>query len=224
MSTTSPEGLQICEECDTVHRRRAMTRGDVSYCARCGATLEHFESLNSNTMLALVLTALFVFIQANVWPIVTLGLNGRTSSTTLWGAILIIWQEQAQVVAVIAAITLFFLPLVKMLSIGWLLWFARQRRCAPGFVPIMVTLHYVGPWTMSEVFMLGALVAIVKAKVYFDVIADPGIYAYAVLTVLITIFAKVDMRELWEMYMTSLGDTSPAATDPADVVSVSPSP
>jgi paraquat-inducible protein A len=52
---------------------------------------------------------------------------------------------------------------------------------------------------MSEVFVLGALVAIVKAHLYFDVVADPGIYAYAVLTLLITIFAGVDLRELWEL-------------------------
>lgn len=217
MSTTSPEALQICEECDTVHRRRLMSHGDVAQCARCGATLEHHHSLNPNTMLALVLTAMLVFIQANVWPIVTLGLSGRYSSTTLWGAIIAMWQEQAQVIAVIAAITLFFFPLIKMLSIGWLLWFARQQRCAPGFVPIMVTLHYVGPWTMSEVFVLGALVAVVKAKLYFAVVADPGIYAYAVLTVLITIFAKVDMRELWDMRMKSSGKP-----DPREVVAVSP--
>ncbi len=201
MSTTSPEALQICEECDTVHRRRKLTPGEVGKCARCGAALEHHHSLNPSKMLALVLTAFIVFVQANLWPIVTLGLNGRHNSTTLWGAIITMWQANAQIIAVLAALTLFFFPLVKMLSIGWLLWFARQRRCAPGFVPIMVTLHYIGPWTMSEVFVLGVLVAIVKAKVYFDVVADPGIYAYAVLTVLITIFARVDMRELWDMRM-----------------------
>jgi paraquat-inducible protein A len=86
-----------------------------------------------------------------------------------------------------------------MLSLGWLLWFARQGRRAPGFVPIMVTLHYIGPWTMSEVFVLGALVAIVKARIYFDVVPDPGIYAYAALTVLITIFSSVDLRILWDV-------------------------
>jgi paraquat-inducible protein A len=62
----------------------------------------------------------------------------------------------------------------------------------------MVMLHYHGPWTKSEVFVLGALVAIVKAHTYFDVMPDPGIYAYAVLTLLITIFAGVDLRQLWD--------------------------
>ncbi|WP_449427907.1 paraquat-inducible protein A [Rhodanobacter umsongensis] len=198
MGMAAPERLLICEHCDTVYRRRPLARGEVARCARCMAELERHHGLSANALLALVLTAMIVFVQANMWPIVTLGLNGQFSGTTLWGMIIAMWQQQAQVVSVLAAFTLFFFPLVKMLTLGWLLWFARQGRRAPGFVPLMVTLHRVGPWTMSEVFVLGALVAIVKAHNYFDVVADPGIYAYAALTLLITIFAGVDLRELWD--------------------------
>lgn len=199
MSTTAPGSLMVCEHCDTVYRRRLLTRGDVATCVRCAAVLERHHGLSRNTMLALVLTAMIMFVQANIWPIVTLGLNGQHVSATLWGTIAAMWQQDAKVVSVLAAATLFFFPLVKMLSIGWLLLFARSGSRAPGFVPIMVTLHYVGPWTMSEVFVLGALVAIVKARVYFEVVADPGIYAYAVLTLLITVFASVDLRSLWDL-------------------------
>ena len=199
MDTTPPEALLICEHCDTVYRRRKLVRGDVARCARCHAVLERHHGLSVNVMLALVLTAMIVFVQANMWPIVTLGLNGQLSGATLWGTIIVMWQQQAQVVAVLAAGTLFFFPLLKMFLLGWLLWFGRLGRRAPGFVPMMVTLHYLQPWTMSEVFVLGALVAIVKAHLYFDVVADPGIYAYAALTLLITIFAGVDLRQLWEL-------------------------
>ncbi|OOG57377.1 paraquat-inducible protein A [Rhodanobacter sp. C03] len=199
MGTTSSEALLICEHCDTVYRRRPLARGDVAQCACCHAVLERHHGLSVNVMLALVMTAMIVFVQANMWPIVTLGLNGQLSGATLWGTIIVMWQQQAQVVAVLAAGTLFFFPLLKMFLLGWLLWFGRLGRRAPGFVPMMVTLHYLQPWTMSEVFVLGALVAIVKAHLYFDVVADPGIYAYAALTLLITIFAGVDLRQLWEL-------------------------
>lgn len=198
MHNTHAESLLICEHCDTVYRRRALTRGESALCARCGALLERHYGMSTTTLLALVLTAMIAFVQANLWPIVTLGLNGQQSSTTLWGMIIAMWREQAQVVAVLAAATLFFFPLIKMASFGWLFWFARDRRRAPGFVPIMVTMHYLGPWTMSEVFVLGALVAIVKAHTYFEVTPDVGIYAYAVLTLMITAFAGVDVRRLWE--------------------------
>ncbi|WEN16584.1 paraquat-inducible protein A [Rhodanobacter sp. AS-Z3] len=198
MGKASPETLLVCEHCDTVYRRRALVRGEVARCALCGAELERHHILSVNAMLALILTAAIVFVQANMWPIVTLGLSGQHSSTTLWGVILAMWHEHSQVVSVLVAATLFFFPLLKMSMLGWLLWFARAGRRAPGFVPLMVALHKLGPWTMSEVFVLGALVAIVKAHAYFEVTADPGIYAYAALTLLITVFAGVDLRQLWD--------------------------
>lgn len=187
----------ICEDCDTVYRQRVLHRGEVAYCARCGAVLARHHRFGIDGMAALVLTALIAFVQGNIWPVVTIALNGHRSSTTLWGTIIAMWQDHAQVVAVITAITLFFFPLINLLALGWLLLFAHYGRRAPGFRVLMVTMYQFGPWTMSEVFVLGALVAMVKAKSYFEVMADPGIYAYAVLTVLITVFAGIDLRELW---------------------------
>ncbi|HEX7816971.1 paraquat-inducible protein A [Dyella sp.] len=197
--------LLICEHCDTVYRRRMLAPGETARCVRCDAVLERHQRLGVNGLLALVLTAMVVFVQANMWPIVTLGLNGQHVSTTLWGMILMMWNEHSQVVALLAAGTLFFFPLVKMLTLGWILFFARRGERAPGFVGVMTALHYVGPWTMNEVFVLGAMVAIVKAHAYFDVTPDPGIFAYGGLMLLITVFSGVDMRRFW-----SLAEAPPA--------------
>jgi paraquat-inducible protein A len=65
-------------------------------------------------------------------------------------------------------------------------------------VPLMVVLHYIAPWTMSEVFVLGVLVSIVKAHMYFDVTPNVGVFAYAALALLITVFAGIDLRQLWD--------------------------
>ena len=197
IDTTAP-ALLICEHCDTVHRRSPLAKGEVAECARCGAVLERCRGMRANAMLALVLTALVVFVQATLWPIVTLGLNGQYVAATLWDVIRMMWLDHSQVVAVLAAATLFVFPLVKILTLGWLLAYARRGRRAPGFRPLMVALHHLGPWTMSEVFVLGALVSIVKAHLYFDVLPDPGIYAYGALMLLITVFAGVDLTRLWD--------------------------
>jgi paraquat-inducible protein A len=190
--------LMICEQCDTVYRRRPLARGDVARCLRCHAVLERHQRIGLNTMFALVLTVMVVFVQANVWPIITLGFNGKQIHTTLWGIIMMMWQEHSQVVAVLAAGTLFFFPLCKMLLLGWLLAYGRLGRRAPGFERWMVILHYIAPWTMSEVFVLGVLVSIVKAHLYFDVTPDAGAFAYAVLALLITVFSGIDLRQLWD--------------------------
>lgn len=190
--------LLICEHCDTVYARRPLARGEVAQCARCGAVLERGSGMSIDALLALIVTALLVFVQATVWPIVTLGLNGQHVAATLWDVVHMMWLDHSQVVAVIAGMTLYVFPLAKILILGWLLVFARNGARAPGFRFFMVTLRRIGPWTMSEVFVLGALVSIVKAHLYFDVVADPGIYAYAALMFLITIFAGVDLTRLWD--------------------------
>jgi paraquat-inducible protein A len=195
----APPALWICEHCDTVYRRRVLACGEVARCARCDAILARHHYLGVTGMLALVLTAMIAFIQANIWPIVTLGLNGQMISTTLWGCIVMMWREHAQLVAVITACTLFFFPIGKMLLLGWVLLFARKGQRAPGFRLAMVTLHRIGPWTMSEVFVLGTLVAIVKAHMYFDVIPNAGVFAYGVLMLIITAFASIDVRGLWDI-------------------------
>ncbi|GLQ95989.1 paraquat-inducible protein A [Dyella mobilis] len=196
--TASTPDLLICEHCDTVYRRRTLVRGDVARCVRCHAVLERHQRIGLNAMLALVATVAVVFVQANVWPIITLGFNGEQIHARLWGIILMMWQEHSQVVAVLAAATLFFFPLCRMLALGWLLTYARRGRRAPGFRPLMVMLYYIRPWTMSEVFVLGVLVSIVKAQLYFDVKPDAGAFAYAALALLITVFSGIDIRQLWD--------------------------
>jgi paraquat-inducible protein A len=195
----APPTMWICEHCDTVYPRRVLACGQVARCARCGALLARHHSMGVRGMLALVLTAMIAFVQANIWPIVTLGLNGQMISTTLWGCIVMMWHQNSQLVAVIAACTLFFFPIGKMLLLGWVLLYARKGLRAPGFRWAMVTLHQIGPWTMSEVFVLGTLVAIVKAHMYFDVIPNSGVFAYGVLMLCITAFASIDVRELWDI-------------------------
>jgi paraquat-inducible protein A len=195
----APPTLWICEHCDTVYHRRELVCGEVARCARCDAIIARHHSIGVRGMLALVLTAMIAFMQANIWPIVTLGLNGQLISTTLWGCIVMMWHEHAQVVAVITACTLFFFPIGKMLLLGWVLLFARRGLRAPGFRWSMVTLYHIGPWTMSEVFVLGTMVAIVKAHMYFEVIPNSGIFAYGVLMLIITAFSSIDVRRLWDI-------------------------
>jgi paraquat-inducible protein A len=50
---------------------------------------------------------------------------------------------------------------------------------------------------MTDVFLLGVLVAIVKLSGMLQVIPGPGTYATLALTFLITLIAKRDMRSLW---------------------------
>lgn len=189
--------LIACEHCDTVYRRQPLRRGEVARCQRCHAVLYRRHWLSVDAMLALTLTAAIAFAIANVWPIVSLGLNGNDNAATLWQAIVDTWREGAGLVSVLAALTLFVFPLLQILLFAWVLSFLRAHRRPPGFPLLMTAIRRIRPWSMIEVFMLGTLVAVVKVSDIFDVVLHPGIWAFAALTVLITTVTTFDVREVW---------------------------
>jgi paraquat-inducible protein A len=190
--------LIVCEHCDTVYRRRPLARGESARCVECGAVLERHQWLGVDAQFALIMAAAITFIIANVTPIVALSLSGMRTDTTLWGAVLALWGDGFQIVAIMTALTLFFFPMAQIALFGWVLWYARRGERAPGFRTAMTILVRVKPWSMIEVFMLGVLVAVVKARAYFEVIPGPGIFAFGFLTLLITVFASHDARNLWD--------------------------
>jgi paraquat-inducible protein A len=94
---------------------------------------------------------------------------------------------------------MFILPLLQIGLLLWLLTFASVGRRAPGFRRALVALHHSRPWSMTEVFLLGALVAIVKLSGWVHVTPGIGIWALAGLIVLLTILSVVEPRFWWTL-------------------------
>jgi paraquat-inducible protein A len=192
-------GLLVCEQCDAVHRKSRMQRGEIALCARCGARLERAQRLTPDGMLAMTIAAAIMFMLANIYPIVRVDVRGAHGVSTFWGAILATWQEGSETVAVIAALTVFFAPLAELLVSGYVLWPLARGRRAPHFAVAMRALHVVGEWSMPEVFLLGAIVALVKLGSMATVIPDTGLWAFGALTWLITLVTSFDHHWLWDI-------------------------
>ncbi|MNC83065.1 Paraquat-inducible protein A [compost metagenome] len=59
-------------------------------------------------------------------------------------------------------------------------------------------LESLRPWSMLEVCLLGAMVAVFKLAGLLDVIPGIGLFALAVLSLLLIRIAGRDVRELWD--------------------------
>ena len=77
--------LLICEHCDSVYRRPGLSRGEMARCVRCDAVLERREWLELDGLQAMALAGVILFLIANSWPVLSLGLGGQREATTLWG-------------------------------------------------------------------------------------------------------------------------------------------
>ncbi len=186
-----------CHHCGQLHEKSALTSGQRASCVRCGTVLWTQGTLNSSAWLAVVLTSLIVFIIANVMPVGTIAAVGLKSSSTFLHAVAATWQAGYPSVAIMCFATGFLMPLLDILLLSWLLFYSRAGRRAPGLNVFSRWLHYIRPWAMVPVFMLGALVAIVKLADMASLTPGAGMWAYAGLTFLLTGLSKLHSEKIW---------------------------
>ncbi|MBH3437409.1 MULTISPECIES: paraquat-inducible protein A [Pseudomonas] len=188
----------ICEHCDSVYHRRPLARGEAARCVRCDAVIERSRRLNIEQLFALTLAAGILFIFANVFPIMHISLQGLSNEATLWESVEALAQGRITLIALVAGLAIIFAPLFQILLLGWVLGYAYVGEMAPGFRACMRALEHLRPWSMLEVCLLGILVAIIKLAGMLNVSPGVGLWAMAMLTVLIILIAGRDIRYLWD--------------------------
>ncbi|AVH38349.1 paraquat-inducible protein A [Pseudomonas monteilii] len=195
---TQPQGLIICEYCDTVYHRATLRKHQRALCQRCGGVLYRHTSLTLQQRLALSVTGGILLVFANAYPVMTIGMQGLTHSATLWDSVQILSHGSITFIALVMALSIIVAPVLQIAVLCWVLSFALAGQRAPGFALCMRGLESLRPWSMLEVCLLGAMVAVIKLAGLLDVIPGIGLLALAALSMLIIHIAGKDIRDLWE--------------------------
>jgi len=197
--------LAGCEECDAIYRRVELVSGERAYCTCCGAEL-YRRGHSFSSLLALVITALIVFVIANSFPIVIVELQGNTSQTTLIGAAWTMFHIDRAFVGVLILITTFIVPLVELLLLSYVLSCISLFERRPKYLtPALRMLFLFRTWGMVEVFLIGVLVTLVKLVGMVTVIPGVALWAFTLLSVLLVYIAAVKIKDLWDEVDRSLG-------------------
>ncbi len=193
------DDLIACHECDALFHKRALPSRSSAKCTRCGATLYPSVSSNLDKLCSVTLAALITFLIAQAFPIVELETNGITSQTTLIGAIVALWGENMEVIAVMVFCATILFPLTELVAMLYLLVSLRAGFLPAGFNRVLRAIQFVRPWGMIEVFMLGVLVTLVKMVSIARVIPEAALFAFGALTLLFALILTFDPRALWEV-------------------------
>ena len=191
--------LLACPECDLLQSDSAVPRPRKALCARCGAVLYQRHPHGLERTVALTAAALVLFAIANSFPILSLELQGERTDATLAGAVAALWSQNMQLVAALVAFTAILMPLAELAALAWLLVPLRFGLRAPQFGAVFQALQFAQRWGMVEVFVLGALVSLVKLGHLANV--EPGIALWsfaALMLVMAAIEANFDPRDLWQ--------------------------
>ncbi len=191
--------LIVCHACDLVHRREAIQTGARVRCTRCRAELYRTNSASIDTAIALAVTASVLLLLSNLYPLVALELNGTRRVTTLVGAALGLYRQGYGAIGAVVLVTTIFIPLFQIATLLYVLVPLRAGRRAPRQNELFRALTHLRPWAMTEVFMLGALVAVVKLAALAHVIAGISLFSYGALMLTLAGLTSVTPTEqFWQ--------------------------
>ena len=209
MLNRSQPGVIACHECDLLQRDRTLTARGVVRCVRCQAELYRYHPAGLDRSLAFTLGALILFLIANLFDMVGLSAQGNVVQTTLFGTVLALHRNGMDSIAILVFLTTILMPAAQILAMCYLMLPLRLGRAPHFFAPVMRVLQSVKPWGMTEVFMLGVLVALTKLAHMASVIPGVALVAFVGLILLLTAAsAAFDGRTLWQLKETFDGQSN----------------
>ena len=190
--------LIACHECDLLQREVPVPAGGVLRCRRCRAQLYRDLPNSLDRALAFSLAAVVLFVISNVYPIVGLTVNGTVVETTLLGAVDVLYKDGKWPIAGLVFATTVLMPMMLTVSMLWLLVPLKYDRAPWGGAAIFRLSRLCQPWGMTEVLILGLLVALVKLSAIAGVVVGPALWSFgALMFVLAAASSAFDTHILW---------------------------
>ncbi|HEX2862662.1 MAG TPA: paraquat-inducible protein A [Lacunisphaera sp.] len=181
-------------------------------CPHCDTLVHHRRPGSLARSAALGLAAVFVLVPAYTLPVMSIQRLGHFHADTIFTSVQKLWQQGMWGIALIVFAASLVVPLFKLTSLGFLLAAVRWPGLAPA--PALTRLHgvvhFIGRWSMLDVFLVAFLCGLVRFDGLARVDARPGAIAFAaavILTMLAT--AAFDPRLIGERLPASSGRTRP---------------
>jgi len=200
-----------CPDCELQQSVPSLLPGASARCARCRVTVARNPVDPIGRPLALSVAAAVVFLIANTSPLMSLSAAGREASTTILGGAQEMWTRGSEITAVMVGFCAVVAPgafIAFMLAV----LLGAKRTPAPRWVGRLLRMAtLVQPWSMSEVMLLGILVALIKIAHLALVIPGIGLFAVGLLVVLLAVTASIfEPRAIWRRVVWADGSLPPA--------------
>lgn len=198
--TAAAHGLACCHVC------LKLAPASLHRCPCCGASMHLRLPDSLQRTVALLITASLLYIPANVLPIMTTNqLGSETESTILGGVALLIHHGSYPIAAVIFVASV-LVPIGKLLALSWLCWSVARRHPTSHRqrTRLYRATELVGKWSMTDVFVVAILVALIQLGGLLRITAGTAAIAFGGVVIVTMLAAEsFDPRLIWDQ----LGDT-----------------
>lgn len=202
------DNITACDQCDTLHSLAASERGQRLRCAQCGCVVVNVHEQGAGRLVVASCSALFMLVFASAFPFLSFSSSGASRSITLFDLVEVLIQQDFLVLGILISLALFVFPVVYLVSVVFLVTSFRYAILKPFFQGYFIRwIVALQPWLMLDVFLIGALVALIKMDSFSEVRFDLSFFAFCVYAVLLLkTVSLIDRRWLWRQV--SLGQVS----------------
>ncbi|MFZ1416465.1 MAG: paraquat-inducible protein A [Defluviicoccus sp.] len=187
-----------CHACDLVV---PVAGDDHARCPRCGSALHARKVDSIGRTWALVLTALILYVPANLFPVMTVISFGSGEPDTILSGVEVLIESGMWPLALLVFMASITVPMLKLAGLSFLLisvqrrssWRRRDR------TRLYRIIEGVGRWSMIDIFMISILVALVKLGAIATI--EPGVGATSFAAVVVTTMLAsmaFDPRLIWD--------------------------
>ena len=193
------QGFLLCEGCMQLNRAEPAV-GEPA-CARCGTRLHARRPDSIARSWAYLSAALLLYVPANLLPVMESGGLFQSQSDTIWSGVVYLWTTGSPFLSVIVFTASMVIPVAKIGSLAWLLAQAQRRstRNPMRRARLYRATHYIGRWSMVDIFVGATLVGLVQLKAFASIVPGPGAVFFGAVVVLTMLASEAfDPRLTWD--------------------------
>lgn len=193
--------IKVCHHCDEVCRVENPWQKGKYKCPTCNHVVYKYNPNMVEQVLALSITALTLFIFANIFPFLAFDLSGSVVKTNLSTGVLNLFYEGSLFLAFTILLTTILIPILEIFAL-LLLFFPLYLKKKPPFMNSLVSfLDFIKVWGMMEIFFIGILVSIVKLIKMGEIIVGEAMWAFILLIIVkAAISVRYNPHQIWESF------------------------
>lgn len=194
-----PAELIACPRCDAVHRAVVPPPGGRARCLRCGTVLIAPRGGAAVHVLGLSVAVLILMLAAVLLPFIDISAGGFHSRSSILDAALAFTGGPLAPLSIAVLAMIVLVPIARVTLILWALGPVMMGRPAlPGARAAFRLDEELKPWSMTEIFVIGASIALVKVADLATVSLGPAFWLLGALVVAgVAQDALVDRWSLW---------------------------
>lgn len=194
-NSAAANGLALCHEC------YQLTPISDKQCSRCYSPL-HLRNKNSvQVTLALLLTAMLLYIPANIYPIMITKFLGSETPSTIIGGVVLFVKSGSFFVAFVIFVASIVIPIAKVVALLWLCYsVSNDKKLKKRELTRLYRItEFIGKWSMIDVFVVAILVSLVQVGNLMSVQAGIAILSFSGVVILTMVAAhQFDSRLIWD--------------------------